>query len=64
MFGKYEDNEANFLDGTAWEKTDEVANIYNRLVIWNAKLIHAASEYFGDKKENSRLFHMFFFDVK
>jgi len=54
----------NFYDKTDLEKVDVVGNVYNRLVIWNAKLIHAASEYFGDKKENSRLFHMFFFDVK
>lgn len=54
----------NFYDKTDLEIVDVVGNVYNRLVIWNAKLIHAASEYFGDKKENSRLFHMFFFDVK
>ena len=54
----------NFYDKTDLEEVDVVGNVYNRLVIWNAKLIHAASEYFGDKKENSRLFHMFFFDVK
>ena len=54
----------NFYDKTDLEEVDVVGNVYNRLVIWNAKLIHAASEYFGDKKENYRLFHMFFFDVK
>jgi len=64
MFGKYEDNEANFLDGTAWEKTDEVANIYNRLVIWDARKIHSASAYFGDNIHNSRLFQLFFFNLE
>ena len=60
----YEIFQNNFYDKTDLEIVDVVGNVYNRLVIWNAKLIHAASEYFGDKKENSRLFHMFFFDVK
>jgi len=54
----------NFYDKTDLEVVDVLGNVYNRLVIWDAKLIHAASEYFGDNKENSRLFHMFFFDVK
>ena len=60
----YEIFQNNFYDKTDLEIVDIVGNVYNRLIIWNAKLIHAASEYFGDKKENSRLFHMFFFDVK
>jgi hypothetical protein len=54
----------NFYDKTDLEVVDVVGNVYNRLVIWDAKLIHAASEYFGDQKQNSRLFHMFFFDAK
>ena len=54
----------NFYDKTNLEVVDVLGNVYNRLVIWDAKLIHAASEYFGDNKENSRLFHMFFFDIK
>ena len=54
----------NFYDKTDLETVDIVGNVYNRLVIFNAKSIHAASEYFGDTKENSRLFHIFFFDAK
>lgn len=54
----------NFYDKTNLEVVDVIGNVYNRLVIWDAKLIHAASEYFGDRKENSRLFHMFFFDAE
>jgi len=45
-----------------WEPVDVVGNVYNRLVLWNAKLLHAASSYFGDSVLNARLFHMFFFD--
>lgn len=53
----------NFYDKTRWDLVDTVGNVYNRLVIFDAKRVHAASAYFGDKMENSRLFHMFFFDV-
>ena len=54
----------NFYDFTPWEKIDSVANVYNRMVIWNAQLVHAAGQYFGDTKENSRLFHLYFFDAE
>jgi hypothetical protein len=37
--------------------------VYNRLVLFDAKNIHAAVNYFGDTKENSRFFHLFFFDI-
>jgi len=52
-----------FYDKTQFEVVDVVGNVFNRLVIWDAKLIHAASEYFGTNAKDSRLFHMFFFDV-
>lgn len=55
--------EMNFYDGTNFEKIDEIGNVYNRLVLFDAKNIHAATQYFGDAINNSRLFHMFFFDV-
>ena len=32
--------------------------------MWDAKTIHAATEYFGTSKETGRLFHMFFFNAK
>ena len=50
-------------DFTPFELVDTVGNIYNRLVIFDAQLIHAASQYFGDKPDNSRLFQIFFFDI-
>ena len=59
-----EKDEDPFLNPDLYEKVDEVGNIYNRLVLWDARLIHAASEYFGDNPENSRLFHLFFFNVE
>lgn len=55
--------EMNFYDGTHFEKIDEVGNVYNRLVLFDAKNIHAATQYFGDAIDNARFFHMFFFDV-
>ena len=39
---------------------DKIGNIYNRLILFDAKSIHAASEYFGNYKENGRLFQLFF----
>lgn len=55
--------EKKHLDPTPWEKVDVVGNVFNRLVIWDAKCIHQASQYFGYDKEDSRLIHLFFFDT-
>lgn len=60
MFG----NPPNFYDRSKWEQVDYIGNRYNRLAIWNSKLIHSANQYFGDSLDNSRLFHMFFFDCE
>lgn len=54
----------NFYDKTQFELIDTVGNVYNRLVLFNAKAIHAAAEYFGDSIETARFFHLFFFDVE
>jgi len=56
-------SELNFYDKTSFELVDNIANVYNRLVLFDAKNIHAAVNYFGDTKENSRFFHLFFFDI-
>jgi hypothetical protein len=50
------------FDRTPFETVDVLGNVYNRLVIFNAGYLHAASEYFGFTAENSRLWQMFFFD--
>jgi hypothetical protein len=57
-------NELNFFDKTQYELMDTAANVYNRLVLFNAKRIHAATQYFGDAIENARFFQLFFFDVE
>lgn len=51
-----------FYDSTKFDLVDSIGNVFNRLFIFDAKNIHAASQYFGQTKEDSRLFHIFFFD--
>lgn len=53
-----------YYDKTQFELVDTVGNVYNRLAMWNSKLIHSASQYFGTNKYDSRLFHLFFFDIE
>jgi methionyl-tRNA synthetase len=55
-------NGNNFYDRHNMELVDSVANVYNRCVIFNARALHSATSYFGDRKENARLFHLYFFD--
>lgn len=52
------------LDPTAWEVVDVFGNLYNRLVVWDARLVHSASCYFGNTKENGRLFQIFFWNCE
>jgi hypothetical protein len=52
-----------YLDSTEFELVDTVGNVYNRIVLFDSKMIHSASEYFGVTKENGRLFQLFFFDL-
>lgn len=51
----------DFHDRTLWDEVDRIGNRYNRLVLWKARHVHAASAYFGDKVENARMFMVFFF---
>jgi len=68
-FNLYDENEFNivfkngFLDSTEFELVDVVGNVYNRLVLFDAKMLHAASNYFGNNLDNGRLFQIFFFDL-
>ncbi len=54
----------NFYSNANLELVDRVANVYNRLVLFEARSIHAAEKYFGDTINNGRLFHIFFFDLE
>lgn len=51
-------------DSTQFDEVDVVGNVFNRLVIWDARIIHAASCYFGTNVHDARLFQIFFFDVQ
>lgn len=53
-----------YYDKTGLVEIDRVGNKFNRLVIFNAQQIHAATEYFGNSITNSRLFQIFFFDAE
>jgi hypothetical protein len=55
-------NQHTFVDGTPYEMIDTVGNIYNRLIIFDARLIHAATNYMGYDFHTGRLFQIFFFD--
>jgi hypothetical protein len=52
------------LDGTQFDVVDVVGNKYNRLVLFDAQMFHAASGYFGNSIDNGRLFQLFFFDLE
>lgn len=53
-------SEYNLTHADNWNLVDKVGAVYNRLVLWDAKLIHSASEY-GDKE---RLVQLFFFSIQ
>lgn len=51
-------------DITKWDLVDQVGNVFNRLVLYNSHMWHTSMDYFGDCKENGRLFQVFFFSIK
>jgi hypothetical protein len=51
-------------DLTKWDQVDKVGNIFNRLILFNSKRFHMSLDYFGDSKENGRLFQVFFFSTE
>lgn len=60
--GYSESFQNGFYDKTQFDIVDCIGNVYNRLVIFDAQMIHAATNYFGNRDDNSRLTHLFFFD--
>lgn len=56
------DNDSYNMD--AWNVCDVIENKFNRLVIFQGIYSHMSADYFGDCKENARLFKIFFFDVE
>lgn len=56
----------NVVHADNWELVDRVGAVYNRLVIWDAQLIHSASSYqdiSGASADSSRLVQLFFFNI-
>ena len=51
-------------DYTKWQRLDVVANVYNRLILFNAKRFHASQDYFGHDLSDGRLFQTFFFNTE
>ena len=51
-------------DMTKWDMVDRFGNIFNRLVMYRADNYHMSLDYFGDTKENGRLFQVFFFNTE
>jgi len=51
-------------DFTKWEMVDRVGNVFNRLILFDAHNYHMSMDYFGDSKENGRLFQVFFFSTE
>jgi hypothetical protein len=59
-------DEFNLVNPDNWELVESVAGLYNRLVIWDARLIHSATSYtaFGHRSSTeTRLVQLFFFDA-
>jgi hypothetical protein len=59
-------SEYNILHPDNWELVDKVGAVYNRLVMWDAQLIHSASNYnglTGDIVDRARLVQLFFFSI-
>lgn len=57
----------NIEHGDNWELVESVAGLYNRLVIWDASLIHSATsytEFAEDGPAATRLVQLFFFDAE
>jgi len=51
-----------FYDSNKFDIVDSAGNLYNRLVIMDARCIHSAGPYFGQNEQDGRLTHLFFFD--
>ena len=51
-------------DLTKWSQVDKVGNVFNRLILFDSKRFHMSMDYFGDSKENGRLFQVFFFSTE
>ena len=51
-------------DITKWHMVDNIANVFNRLIIFNANQFHTSMDYFGQNLQDGRLFQTFFFSTE
>ncbi len=58
IYSKY-----NLLHPDNWILVDRVGSVFNRLVLWDAQLIHSATSYEGFAEADPRLVQLFFFSV-
>jgi len=50
------------VDPSPYEKIETVANVYNRLILFDGGLLHSGENYFGWDIASSRFFQIFFFN--
>ena len=55
---------ADAHDYSKWDMTAMVGNVYNRLVLYRGDMFHRSLEYFGNDKNDGRLFQTFFFNTE
>ena len=51
-------------DYTKWELVEQVANKFNRLVLYRGDMYHSSLDYFGHGLEDGRLFQTFFISTE
>ncbi len=51
-------------DITKWEIVDRIGNVFNRLILYRSDNFHVSLDYFGQNKEDGRLFQVFFFNTE
>lgn len=56
-------SEFNLLHPDNWRLVDRVGSVYNRLVLWDAQLIHSATSYREFTEASPRLVQLFFFNI-
>ncbi len=54
----------NIVSPESWELVDSVGSVFNRLVVWDAQMIHSATSYADFDSKNRRLVQLFFFNVR
>jgi hypothetical protein len=64
LLGNKEETDKWSQDLTKWKEVDRVGNVFNRLILFNSNRFHMSMDYFGDSKENGRLFQVFFFSTE